>query len=285
METQLVPRRGPENAGGLTGQAAVISLLPEGWSMGFDGKVAVVTGAGLGIGRAAALLLAKQGAKVAVLDLNESSGEETVRLVKDSGGEARFFQADVSCPTDVERVIGEVEKVFGRIDILVNNAGIYKKGDLFGTSVDDWNRLLATNLTGVFLCSKHCAERMAKQGGGVIVNVASEAGLVGIKGQVAYNVSKGGVIALSRSAAVDLAPMNIRVNCVCPGTTETPLVAKAISMDADPEGARRALESCRPANRLGRPEEIAQAILFLASDEAGYATGSVLSIDGGYTAQ
>ncbi|MCR4401580.1 MAG: SDR family oxidoreductase [Firmicutes bacterium] len=253
--------------------------------MGFDGKVAVVTGAGLGIGRAAALLLAKEGGKVAVLDLNEGSGEETVQLIKGSGGEARFFQADVSCATDVERAIRAVEKAFGRIDILVNNAGIYKKGDLFGTSIDDWNKLMATNLTGVFLCSKYCAETMAGQGGGVIVNVASEAGLVGIRGQVAYNVSKGGVIALSRSAAVDLAPMNIRVNCVCPGTTETPLVAKAISMDPDPEGARRALESCRPANRLGRPEEIAQAILFLASDEAAYATGSVLSIDGGYTAQ
>jgi NAD(P)-dependent dehydrogenase (short-subunit alcohol dehydrogenase family) len=142
------------------------------------------------------------------------------------------------------------------------------------------------NLTGAFLCIKHAVPAMQRGGkGGAIVNVSSEAGLVGIRNQVAYNVSKGGLIALTKSCAVDFAPMGIRVNCVCPGTTDTPLVQAALGKAGDPAAARRALETIRPAGRLGRPEEIAAAILFLAGGSAGYATGAVLSVDGGYTAQ
>ncbi|HHY46216.1 MAG TPA: SDR family oxidoreductase [Firmicutes bacterium] len=253
--------------------------------MGFNGKTVIVTGAGLGIGRATAMLFGRQGAKVAVFDVNPADGGETVRLVKEAGGEAQFFEVDISDESSVEDAVGRVEQVYGRVDILVNNAGVYTKGNLLDTSLADWQRVLAVNLTGAFLCSKSCASRMVRQGGGVIVNVASEAGLVGIKGQVAYNVSKAGVIALTRSSAVDFAEFGIRVNCVCPGTTETSLVQNALKKEADPVAARRALESCRPANRLGRPEEIAAAIAFLASDDVAYATGSVLSVDGGYTAQ
>ncbi len=248
-------------------------------------RVVVVTGGGLGIGRATALLLGREGARVAVFDIDRTNGEETARLLKEEGGEGRFFEVDVSDPASVEAGVNGAVAAFGGIDVLVNNAGIYSKGDVLGTPIESWNRLLAVNLTGAFLCSKCCVERMKDRGGGVIVNVASEAGLVGIKGQVAYNVSKGGVIAFTRSAAVDLAPLNIRVNCICPGTTETPLVSEALKNEPDPAAARRSLESSRPANRLGRPEEIARAISFLASDEVPYATGSVLSVDGGYTAQ
>ena len=174
---------------------------------------------------------------------------------------------------------------WGRLDVLVNNAGIYLQADALGTPVEEWERVLAVNLTGAFLCTRHAVPAMERHGGGAIVNVASEAGLVGIRGQVAYNVSKGGLIALTRSCAVDFAPRGIRVNCVCPGTTDTPLVQAALARAADPAAMRRALEGARPANRLGRPEEIAAAILYLAGDEAGYATGAVLSVDGGYTAQ
>lgn len=253
--------------------------------MGFSGKTVIVTGAGLGIGRATALHFGRQGAKVAAFDVDPTNGEETARLIKEAGGEGRFFQVDVSNESSVEDAVGRVAEAYGRIDVLVNNAGVYTKGNLLDTGLDAWQRVLAVNLTGAFLCSKSCAARMVKQGGGVIVNVASEAGLVGIKGQVAYNVSKAGVIALTRSSAVDFAEFGIRVNSVCPGTTETPLVQNALKKEADPTAARKALESCRPANRLGRPEEIAAAIAFLASDEVAYATGSVLSVDGGYTAQ
>ncbi len=250
-----------------------------------QGKVAVVTGGGLGIGRATAVLFAQKGARVAVFDLDRTSGEETVALVKQAGSEGIFCRVDVADESQVRAAVDEVHRAFGRLDILVNNAGIYKKGDLLEVSLADWNKILSVNLTGAFLCSKYCVEKMVGAGGGVIVNVASEAGLVGIKGQVAYNVSKAGVIGLTRSAAVDFADRNVRVNCVCPGTTYTPLVAEALRREADPVAARRSLESCRPANRLGRPEEIAHAIVFIASDEVAYATGSALVIDGGYTAQ
>jgi NAD(P)-dependent dehydrogenase (short-subunit alcohol dehydrogenase family) len=163
----------------------------------------------------------------------------------------------------------------------VNNAGIYHQADAVDTPEAVWNEVLAVNLTGAFLCTRQAVPAMAR--GGVIVNVASEAGLVGIRNQVAYNVSKAGLIGLTRSCAVDFAPRGIRVNCVCPGTTDTPLVRAAVGRAADPGAARRALEDIRPLRRLGEPEEIAAAILYLAA--AGYATGAVLSVDGGYTAQ
>jgi NAD(P)-dependent dehydrogenase (short-subunit alcohol dehydrogenase family) len=182
-------------------------------------------------------------------------------------------------------MIQNVLEHWGRLDVLVNNAGIYLQGDVTETSLEQWNRIMNVNLTGVFLCTKYAAQAMLNGGGGVIVNVSSEAGLVGIPGQVAYNVSKAGVIGLTKSCAVDLARRGIRVNCVCPGTTDTPLVREAIQQAPDPAAARRHLEEVRPLNRLGTPEEIATAILLLASDRMAYATGAVLSVDGGYTAQ
>lgn len=252
--------------------------------MGVQGKVAVITGAGSGIGRAAAILFAREGARVVVVDVDEEAGKATVAAIHGSGGTATLVVADVANGEDVRRMVDEVLAAYGRLDILVNNAGIYRQGDVLQTSEEDWGRMLAVNLTGPFLCAKHCIPAMQRGGGGVIVNVASEAGLVGIKGQVAYNVAKAGLIGLTRSLAVDGAP-TIRANCICPGTSDTPLVAAAVRREADPAAARRALEAARPLNRLGRPEEIAFGILCLASDELAYATGAVLAVDGGYTAQ
>ncbi len=253
--------------------------------MRFRGNVAVVTGASKGIGKATALAFAREGAAVAIVDIDRQQGEETARQARVSGGEALFILTDVSSPDDVQAMVDRVMDRWGRLDILVNNAGIYLQGDAVETSLADWERILTVNLTGAFLCTKYAAPAMIEGGGGAIVNIGSEAGLVGIENQVAYNVSKGGVVALTRSCAVDLAERGIRVNCVCPGTTETPLVQKAVSRAPEPAEARRQLEEVRPLNRLGTPQEIASAVLYLASEEAGYATGSILSVDGGYTAQ
>jgi len=248
-------------------------------------KVAIITGAGVGIGRATALLFAKEGAKVVVVDCDSEAGTKTVRLIEENGGAAIFLQVDVSKAADVKRMVERTVERYGRLDILVNNAGIYTQGDVVEAAEEEWDRILDVNLKGVFLCSKYSIPEMIKGGGGSIVNIGSEAGIVGIKNQVAYNVSKSGVIALTKSMALDFALHNIRVNCLCPGRTLTPLVEKVIAEAQDPESTRRALEEDRPLKRMGRPEEIAAGILFLASDESPYATGSILSIDGGYTAQ
>lgn len=253
--------------------------------MRFEGKTVLVTGASVGIGKASALAFAAEGAHVCVVDIDQQGGQATVDELTAAGGQGQFVPADVSREADVERAIAAAADRWGRLDVLVNNAGIYRQGVVDETSYDDWQQVLAVNLSGAFLFSRHAVPLMVRSGGGVIVNVASEAGLVGIQNQVAYNVSKGGIIALTRSCAVDLAERGIRVNCVCPGTTDTPLVQEAVERADDPARARRELERIRPLDRLGEPEEIASAILYLASEDAAYATGSVFSIDGGYTAQ
>ncbi len=253
--------------------------------MRFQSAVVVVTGAAVGIGQAALMAFAREGARVVLVDRDRERGQALVNDLQRDGYEALAVGADVSNENDVQAMIRQVVDRWDRLDVLVNNAGVYMQGDVTQTSLEDWERILRINVTGAFLCSKYAAPVMIAQKRGVIVNVASEAGLVGIQGQVAYNVSKGAMIALTRSCAVDLAGHGIRVNSVCPGTTATPLVEAAVNRADDPAAARRHLEQIRPANRLGTPEEIASAILYLASDEAAYATGAILSIDGGYTAQ
>jgi len=255
--------------------------------MRFEDKVVIITGAGSGIGRAAAVLFAKESASVVVADIDQKKGLETVKLIKNRNeGKAIFIQVDVSKAESVKKMIDFVIKTKHKLDILVNNAGIYMQSNVVDILEEDWDKIIDVNLKSVFLCCKYAIPAMIKSNKcGVIVNVSSEAGIVGIKNQVAYNVSKSAIINLTKSIAVDFASENIRANCICPGTTETELVKEALNKSLNPEQSRRVLEEIRPANRLGKPEEIAYGILYLASDESLYTTGAVLSIDGGYTAQ
>jgi NAD(P)-dependent dehydrogenase (short-subunit alcohol dehydrogenase family) len=248
-------------------------------------RVALVTGATRGIGRATALACAREGARVAVLGIDAADGAVVAEACREHGAEAVWVGADLASERAIQEGVAEIAARLGDIDVLVNNAGIYRKGTVVDTSLETWEQLLRVNLTGAFLCAKHVLPSMLERGRGSIVNVASEAGLVGIAEQTAYNVSKAALISLTQSMAVDFARRGVRVNCVCPGTTLTPLVEEAVAREADPSAALRRLEGMRPLDRLGRPEEIAEAIVFLASDAAGYATGAVLSVDGGYTAQ
>jgi NAD(P)-dependent dehydrogenase (short-subunit alcohol dehydrogenase family) len=250
----------------------------------FDEKVIVVTGGSLGIGEAAARLFAAQGGKVVVASRNAAPGEAVCAAIAKAGGTAMHVPADVADEKSVSILFEKALGRFGRIDVLVNNAGIHMTGDTAATGLADWDRIMATNVTSAFLCTKYAVPALAETRG-AIVNVSSEAGLVGIANQVAYNVSKAAMIELTKSCAVDFAPRGIRVNCVCPGTTATPLVEELVARSPDPAAARRQWESIRPMNRLGTTAEVASAILYLASEEAGYATGAVLAVDGGYTAQ
>jgi len=254
--------------------------------MRLNNKIAIITGAGSGIGRATAVMFGKEGASVVVADIDKKKGMGTVDLIEAKNGKAMFVQVDVSEAHNVEKMVKTTIDAYGKLDILVNNAGIHIQANVVDTREEDWDRILDVNLKGVFLCCKYSIPEMVKGGkGGVVVNVGSEAGIVGIKKQVAYNVSKSGIIALTKSIAIDYAKSNVRANCVCPGTTETALVKEALSRASEPEKARLKLEVIRPAKRLGQPEEIAAGILYLASDESPYATGAILVIDGGYTAQ
>lgn len=248
-------------------------------------KVAAVTGAGAGIGRATAVLFSQEGAKTAVVDIDKKGGQGTVDAIRGKGQEALFVPTDITDPSQVSSMVARVMEAYGRLDILVNNAGVYAQADVINTDEELWDRIMNVNLRAAFLCCKYCIPQMIKSGGGAVINVASEAGIAAWKNQIAYNVSKAGLISLTKSIAVDFASKNIRANCVCPGTTETPLVESFLAKEPDPEKARREWGKVRPANRLGRPEESAYGILYLASDESPYATGAVLSIDGGYTAQ
>ncbi len=248
-------------------------------------KVAIITGAGSGIGRTTALLFSEEGAQVAIVEIDEERGQDTVDMIRGKGEEALLVPTDITDSSQIKSMVNKVIETYGKMNILVNNAGLYLQGDAISTNEKQWDKIMMVNLRAAFLCCKYCIPQMIESKGGVVINVSSEAGIVAIKNQVAYNTSKAGLISLTKSIALDFASQNIRANCVCPGTTQTPLVASVLAKQADPERARREVEKVRPANRLGKPEEIAYGILYLASDESSYATGAVLSIDGGYTVQ
>lgn len=251
--------------------------------MRFQGKVVLITGAGVGIGRAAAVRFGKEGAKVAINSLTPANGQETLRLLQEARGQGIYIQGDVSITADARRMVEETVKAFGRIDILVNNAGIVLPGRVDNISEEDWDRTIAVNLKGVYLVSKYTIPEMRKIGGGVIVLNASVVAIKGVKDRGAYTASKGGVLALTKAMAADYLSENIRVNCVCPGTTYTPSLERRIQAFADPEKARVDFIARQPMGRLGKDEEIAAAILFAASDEAAFMTGANIAIDGGMT--
>ncbi len=248
-----------------------------------DGKVAIVTGAGSGIGRAIATLFAEEGARVAVVDVSESDGKETVELLRKRGGDAVFIQGDISNSAIVKRIVETTVKKYERVDILCNNAGVESMGSILEITEENWDKVMSINLKGVFLCSKHSVPKMVENGGGVIINIASVLGLIGSKGEAAYCASKGGIISLTRAMALDFAPHNIRVNCICPGSVLTPTFKRVMTSLGDYEAAfQRNLDKI-PLKRIAEPEEIAYAALYLASEKASYITGSVLVIDGGWS--
>lgn len=245
------------------------------------GKVALVTGAGSGIGRASARAFAAAGAHVVVSDVSARGGEETVQSIRAAGGEATFVRADVTRASEVAALVSDTVAQHGRLDYAHNNAGIVAFGNAVDCTEEDWDRVLAVNLKGVWLCLKHEIPPMLAQGGGAIVNTASIAGLTGMPGAVAYGASKHGVIALTKSAALQYASGGIRVNAVCPGYIDTPMADAIFERVPDSEAR---ITAQHPLGRLGAPEEIAAAVVWLCSDAAAFVTGHPLVVDGGYLA-
>ncbi len=252
-------------------------------SRSLEGKVAVVTGGGSGIGDAVARAFAREGAKVVVADINTRGGERTADMIKEEGGDAIFVRTDVSSGLDVEAMVNKTVEAYGRLDCACNNAGTLGRSvRTHEMTEEEWMRIVGVNLKGVWLCMKYELIQMLKQGKGAIVNMASIAGVVAATASSAYGASKHGVVGLTKTAAVEYAQSGIRINSVCPGTTRTPMVEPRF--DADPEEERRAA-SRHPMGRIGSPEEIAEAVVWLCSDAASFVTGHALSVDGGYTSQ
>jgi NAD(P)-dependent dehydrogenase (short-subunit alcohol dehydrogenase family) len=247
------------------------------------GKVALITGAGSGIGRASALAFAREGAKVVVADVIVEGGEETVRLIQQAGGEAVFMRADVSQAVEVEALVKKAVATYGRLDCAHNNAGIEGPG---ATTVEYaeamWDRVIAVNLKGVWLCMKYEITEMLKHGGGAIVNTASTAGLVGYPRGSAYVASKHGVVGLTKTAVLEYAKSGVRVNAVCPGAIDTPMMGRIT--DHRPQRAAR-MAAAEPVGRMGQPGEIAEAVVWLCSDAASFVTGHAMAVDGALTAQ
>ncbi|MCS6908099.1 MAG: SDR family oxidoreductase [Anaerolineales bacterium] len=248
----------------------------------FRGRVALVTGASSGIGRAVAQLYAQNGAKVVVSDVNDEGGAETVRLIEQAGGEAAYFHADVSDPQACEALVQFALDRYGRLDFACNNAGIAGESNPTGSySIEGWKKVIDINLNGVFYCMRYEIPAMLKNGGGSIVNMASILGQVGFANAPAYVTAKHGLIGLTRNAAIEYAKSNIRVNSIGPAFIKTPLLAP---LESDPN-LMNMIVALHPIGRLGQPEEVAELVMWLSSEKASFVTGSYYAVDGGYLAQ
>ncbi|NER35283.1 MAG: SDR family oxidoreductase [Oscillatoria sp. SIO1A7] len=251
----------------------------------FQGKVALVTGASSGIGKATAISFARAGAKVVLASRGIAEGEKTARDIQEEGGEAIFVRTDVSKSADVETVVHKTLDTYGRLDCAFNNAAIFQKSSvgmvspLTDWSEEDWNYIIDVNLKGMWLCLKYEIPAMIEQGSGAIVNTASVGAIVGVVGSPAYSAAKGGIIALMKAAAIEYAKSGIRINAVSPGSIKTKM------LDNVPADLLAQIQAGHPLGRIGKPEEIAEAVLWLCSDKASFVTGHNLIIDGGYTAQ
>lgn len=249
----------------------------------FSGKVVLVTGGSSGIGQATALAFAQMGAWVAILDANVDGGLNTVRLIEEAGGESIFFKCDVADPESIEKTMSSIVTNMGKIDHAFNNAGI--EGESSNTTectLSNWQRTMDINLRGIWLCMKHEIPIMVKNGGGAIVNCASIAGLVGFQNSPAYTASKHGVIGLTKTAALEFAQKNVRVNAVCPGVIQTPMIDRIARRDPN---IYNQLKASEPVGRLGKPDEIASSVLWLCSEQSSFVTGHSLVVDGGWVAQ
>jgi NAD(P)-dependent dehydrogenase (short-subunit alcohol dehydrogenase family) len=248
-------------------------------------KVALVTGGASGIGRATALTFAREGAKLVIADMHEEGGQQTVHMIRENGGDATFVQADVSLATEVEAMVSATVGTYGRLDCAHNNAGIGSRPRvrLHELSEEGWDQVMSINLKGVWLCMKYEILQMLRQGHGAIVNTASIMGLVGSWSRSgAYNASKHGVVGLTKTAALEYATAGIRVNAVCPGYIRTPLIAEALASNPEMEAE---IVARHPVGRMGCPEEIAEAVVWLCSEAASFVTGHTMTVDGGYVAQ
>jgi len=248
------------------------------------GKVAIITGGGTGIGRAMALAFAREGAKVAIVGRRRERLDKVVQEVRECGGEAMRMVCDVTKAPDTEKAVAEAEAVFDRVNVLVNNAGALSVSTVESISEEEWDQLMETNLKGPFLMSRAVLKAMRRAGGGTIVNVGSILGLVAMKDRAAYCASKGGVTMLTKAMALDHAHENIRVNCICPSIVETELVRDLFSSTEEGKRAREARLATLPLGRFGKPEEVAELAVFLASEESSWMTGTAIPLDGGLSA-
>jgi len=250
--------------------------------MGLDGKVVLITGAAKGIGKGCAQVLAKMGARIGVVDLDDTAGPLTAKEIEASGGKAVFFKTDVAKTDDVRKMIAGAIESFGQLDVLVNNAGYHISKNVEETSEQEWDYIINTNLKSVFLCSKYAIPHLRKTRG-VIINMSSMVGLVGQRNAGAYSATKGGMIAMTKGMALDFARDGIRVNCVCPGWVATPLVEDWFGQQPDPQAAREYIYGRHPLGRISTPAEVANAVAFLCSEASSFITGVALPVDGAVT--